>query len=309
MAGIHAAAAGAILWTCDCSSMIFRLHSALVEVADLETATHDYARMLGADPVRIERRNGDAALGSAFFGLSNMALELRETPAGELAGRRAGQAGIGLATDAEDPLSILAQRGVDVSKSVTACAQAEAGLAERSWSAHAIDLTRSRGIPVELITEETPEIAALEPVGLAGIDPDSRVRSLDHVVVMSADAEATRSFYQEGLGLRLALDKTFEKRGVRLLFFRVGGTTIEIGARVGAEPKPFASDRFGGLAWKVPDIDAVRARLAADRFDVSEVRTGHKPGTRVCTVRDPVHSVPTLLIEPVDAEQFRTEIT
>ena len=73
------------------------------------------------------------------------------------------------------------------------------------------------------------------------------------------------------------------------------------GARIGVDPQPEASDRFGGLAWQVPDIDAVQARLAADRFDVSEIRTGNKPGTRVCTVRDPVHSVPTLLIGPVGA--------
>jgi hypothetical protein len=49
----------------------------------------------------------------------------------------------------------------------------------------------------------------------------------------------------------------------------------------------------------VGDIDAIRSRLLGDRFDVSEIRDGNKPGTRVCTVRDPVHGVPTLLIEPV----------
>jgi hypothetical protein len=41
----------------------------------------------------------------------------------------------------------------------------------------------------------------------------------------------------------------------------------------------------------------VRARLVADGFDVSDTRPGHKPGTRVCSVRDGSCGVPTLLIE------------
>jgi catechol 2,3-dioxygenase-like lactoylglutathione lyase family enzyme len=125
------------------------------------------------------------------------------------------------------------------------------------------------------------------------------IQALDHVVVFSADVEATRDFYADRLGIRLALDRTFEKRGVRLLFFRIGGVTIEIGGRLGLEPQPDSLDRFGGLAWQVPDIEAIQSRLRADRFDVSEIRDGNKPGTRVCTVRDPVHDVPTLLIEPL----------
>ena len=68
---------------------------------------------------------------------------------------------------------------------------------------------------------------------------------------------------------------------------------------VDVERQPDGTDRFGGLAWQVPDIDAIRSRLLADRFDVSEIRDGNKAGTRVCTVREPVHDVPTLLIEPV----------
>jgi hypothetical protein len=46
----------------------------------------------------------------------------------------------------------------------------------------------------------------------------------------------------------------------------------------------------------VPDAEAARERLAAAGFDVSEVRPGAKPGTRVCTVRREAWGVPTLLI-------------
>ena len=42
-----------------------------------------------------------------------------------------------------------------------------------------------------------------------------------------------------------------------------------------------AHDNLWGLSWRVADIDATRARLLAAGVDVSEVRAGRKPGTRV----------------------------
>ena len=148
--------------------------------------------------------------------------------------------------------------------------------------------------------ERAAELIGLDPAPIAGAEERGcRIHGLDHVVVMSPSADDSRAFYGDGLGIRLALDKTFERRGVRLIFFRLAGLTIEIGARAGVEPVPEKADRFGGLAWQVPDLDATHARLAGDGFDVSEVRPGHKEGTRVCSVRDPVHGVPTLLIQPV----------
>jgi hypothetical protein len=51
------------------------------------------------------------------------------------------------------------------------------------------------------------------------------------------------------------------------------------------------------LSWRVADIDATRARLLADGIEVSEVRTGRKPGTRVMTVRSGTCGVQTLLLE------------
>jgi hypothetical protein len=41
----------------------------------------------------------------------------------------------------------------------------------------------------------------------------------------------------------------------------------------------------------------MRARLIAANVDVSEVRTGRKPGTRVMTVRSGTCAVATLLVE------------
>jgi hypothetical protein len=52
-----------------------------------------------------------------------------------------------------------------------------------------------------------------------------------------------------------------------------------------------------GLSWRVADIEATRARLLADGIDVSEVRSGRKPGTRVMSVRGGACGIHTLLLE------------
>ena len=52
------------------------------------------------------------------------------------------------------------------------------------------------------------------------------------------------------------------------------------------------------MSWRVADIDATHARLAAAGVDVSEVRNGRKPGTRVMTVRNGTCGMPTLLVQP-----------
>ena len=84
---------------------------------------------------------------------------------------------------------------------------------------------------------------------------------------------------------------------MRLQFFRVGGVTVEVASRLAAAADP-APDRLWGLAWRVPDADRTRARLAEAGFPVSAVRDGNKPGTRVCTVERDTCGVPTLMIAP-----------
>lgn len=117
---------------------------------------------------------------------------------------------------------------------------------------------------------------------------------LDHVVVQTDSAERAAADYGARLGLDLRLDRRIEEHDFRGLFFRCGDAVIEIVAptKGGAGP-----DSFGGLAWRVTDLEVTRRRLADEGAEVSEIRTGRKPGTRVVTLRDPDLATPTLLIE------------
>ena len=118
--------------------------------------------------------------------------------------------------------------------------------------------------------------------------------ALDHVVVSTADPERAAALYGARLGLDMALDRSHPDWG-RLMFFRCGDLIVEVVHRPDVNADP-AHDKLWGLSWRVADIDAARARLASAGIDVSEVRTGRKPGTRVATVRGGTCGIPTLLV-------------
>jgi catechol 2,3-dioxygenase-like lactoylglutathione lyase family enzyme len=124
---------------------------------------------------------------------------------------------------------------------------------------------------------------------------EAPMTALDHVVVATADPERAAALYGARLGLDMALDRSHPDWG-RLMFFRCGDLIVEVVQRPGVILDQ-AQDKLWGLSWRVADIDATRARLLADGVEVSEVRTGRKPGTRVMTVRSGTCGVQTLLLE------------
>lgn len=153
--------------------------------------------------------------------------------------------------------------------------------AQRSFR---VSSERSHGVRLFFMERETPlQASPMEAGGVSG---------LDHIVIQSADMERAAALYGARLGLDMRLDR--EVRGRRLMFFRCGDAIVEI-----AHDPSIADgrDRLWGLSWRVSEADAARERLAGVGFNVSEVRTGMKPGTRVFTVRDRTCGVPTLMIE------------
>jgi len=127
--------------------------------------------------------------------------------------------------------------------------------------------------------------------------PDAAtVPAIDHVVVHTTAPERAIAVWRDRAGLRLALDREFADRGLRLLFFRSGGITLEYACAIGANAAT-GPDRFYGVSYRVPQLQPWRTRLLAAGVDVSESRRGMRPGTSVCTVRSRTAGVPTLLLE------------
>lgn len=121
--------------------------------------------------------------------------------------------------------------------------------------------------------------------------------AIDHVVVQSADPDGAIALWRDGLGLRLALDRVFAARGLRLLFFRSGGITLEYATPHPPPADHTEGDRLYGMSYRVADLRAHREHLLAAGMDVSEVRVGMRPGTSVATVRAGTAGVPTLLLQ------------
>jgi catechol 2,3-dioxygenase-like lactoylglutathione lyase family enzyme len=156
------------------------------------------------------------------------------------------------------------------------------------WKRTRVATELARGVRMFFLelAEERPRSAATAAAPVLG---------LDHVVVSTEDPERAAALYGARLGLDMALDRSHQDWG-QLMFFRCGDLIVEVVKRpvAGADQ---SHDKLWGLSWRVADVDATRARLAAAGIDVSEVRTGRKPGTRVMSVRDGACGIHTLLLE------------
>lgn len=288
--------------------MLHSLDHLIVGVRDLEAATSSYTTLLGRAPSWRGEHPG-MGTANALFRVSNTYLELLapvvDGPTAAMLRARLDSEGeglIGLAfgtDDAEACARQLRDRGLSPSEPNPGRGRDAQSSAERAWKNVVLPPGDSRGPLVFAIEHLSPPDSL--PLVAPHVARESAVAALDHVVVQTLDVEATRAFYGEKLGLRLALDRTFENRGLRLLFFRVGGVTVELASRLDAPPDREARDRLFGLAWQVPDAEAARGRLVAAGVAASPLRSGHKPGTRVFTVESGTHGVATLVIEPSSA--------
>jgi catechol 2,3-dioxygenase-like lactoylglutathione lyase family enzyme len=150
----------------------------------------------------------------------------------------------------------------------------------------ATELTRGVRMFFLELTQERPRSA---------VTSEAPILALDHVVVSTEDPERAAALYGARLGLDMALDRSHQEWG-QLMFFRCGDLIVEVVKRpvAGADQ---THDKLWGLSWRVGDIDAARARLVAGGVDVSEVRAGRKPGTRVLSVRNGTCGIHTLLLE------------
>ena len=257
--------------------MITGLHHVAVAVRDFEPAADGYRRLLGVEP---QAQDGGGAK-RAWFWLASMGLEVI-APDGEDASGDRLRARL---DDAGEGVWLVALASDDLDADTRLCERRGLAVSERTERATMFEPASTGGVQIALM--------GFPPLPSQATD---RVQSLDHVVVRTANVDRAVANFGGRLGLDLRLDRANEAWGARQLFFRCGDGVLEFGASL-KHPSSDTPDSVGGIAWRVTDPEAVRDRLAADGFDVSELRTGRKPGTRVFTVRDAPGGVPTLVIQ------------
>jgi catechol 2,3-dioxygenase-like lactoylglutathione lyase family enzyme len=275
--------------------MISGLDHVVVLVGDIEAGATAYRTLLARAPAW---HSSDDGVERVLFTLDNMTLELvSPSGAGATADRIRGvlaEQGGGLASICFRTADIarmhrrldrLALKPEPISDAESRDATTGATLSWRRTRA-ATEATRGVRLFFLELAKERPRSAAIA---------DAPMTALDHVVVSTADPERAAALYGARLGLDMALDRSHPDWG-RLMFFRCGDLIVEVVQRPQSDMSQ-AQDKLWGLSWRVADIDATRARLASAGVDVSDVRTGRKPGTRVLTVRNGTCGIPTLLVE------------
>jgi catechol 2,3-dioxygenase-like lactoylglutathione lyase family enzyme len=280
--------------------VITGLDHVVVLVGDIAAATTAYQTLFARTPAW--RNSGDGA-DRVLFTLDNMTLELM-SPQGD--GATADRIRAVMSEQGEGLASLCFRTG-DIAKmhrrldrltlKPEPVAEAESRDvttgATLSWKRTRAATDATRGIRLFFL-----ELAKERPLSVR--TTPASITAMDHVVISTADPERAAALYGARLGLDMALDRSHPDWG-RLMFFRCGDLIVEVVHRPGKDADPKAAyamrDRLWGLSWRVADIDATRARLVSAGVDVSDVRTGRKPGTRVLTVRNGTCSIPTLLVE------------
>ncbi|MBR1123783.1 VOC family protein [Bradyrhizobium lablabi] len=276
--------------------MITGLDHVVVLVADIEAGTAAYQTLFARAP---SWRNGDDGAERVMFTLDNVTLELMAPSRG--GGANADRIRTVLREQGEGLASICFRTG-DIAKmhrrldrltlkpepvSETESRDAASG-ATMSWKRTRAATSATRGVRMFFL-----ELAKERPLSVR--TTPASITSMDHIVVSTSDPERAAALYGARLGLDMALDRSHPDWG-RLMFFRCGDLIVEVTHRPGKHPDA-DRDTLWGMTWRVADIDATRDRLVGSGVDVSEVRNGRKPGTRVMTVKSGTCNIPTLLLE------------
>jgi catechol 2,3-dioxygenase-like lactoylglutathione lyase family enzyme len=275
--------------------VITGLDHVVVLVSDIAAATTAYQTLFARSPAW---RNSDDGAERVLFTLDNVTLELM-APDGDSANANRIRT---VLKEQGEGLASLCFRTSDIAKmhrrldrltlkpelvSETENRDATSG-ASLSWKRTRAATPATRGVRMFFL-----ELAKERPLSVR--TTAASITAMDHIVVSTSDPERAAALYGARLGLDMALDRSHPDWG-RLMFFRCGDLIVEVTHRPGKHPDA-ARDSLWGMTWRVADMDATRERLVADGVDVSEIRDGRKPGTRVMTVRSHTCKIPTLLLE------------
>lgn len=275
--------------------MITDLDHIVLICPDIVGGIEAYSALLGREP---EWRAAAGGAATCIFRVENTALELMAPDGGgEVAARLRAlidERGPGLTSlayrtaDIETAHHRLERLGLEPSDITAGDSQHIETGATRHWKRFRCPDSVMAGLKTFILSPETET-----PV--TGADPGA-VSRLDHIVIDTPNPDRALALYGAKLGLDLRLDRTREQWQTRFLFFRVGGLTFEVVHRLNKSHDPEGPDKIWGLSWAVEDLAAAHARLSAAGIEVSDIRTGRKPGSNVFTVKSGTLGVPTLFI-------------
>lgn len=283
--------------------MIGALDHIVMAVPDLVEAEEAHTLLLGRAPSwrALNEEHGTAIV---VYRLANMSLELvspaGDGPVGErLRGYLAAQ-GVHLASLAFHAPDLarahrrFANLGLSPSEIAPGRSVDRKTGRVRTWAGFRAQ-ANTHGVRIFVVDEASG--SPTFPFAKAHTEEAAAIAGLDHVVIRTPHPDRAAALYGARLGLDMRLDQSAPEWGARLMFFRCGDLIVEIGQDLTVDAGD-GPDQLWGLSWRVPDADAAQARLRQFDLNVSDVRTGRKPGTRVFTVRSGTFRVPTLCLQP-----------
>ena len=278
--------------------MISSVDHLIIAVNDLDQATENYKKILGISPCW-KGKHDELGIRNVLFNLENTYLELisphEDGPGTDFIRPLIEQkgdhlAGIALGTDNVELVKENLAKNIDGVEITPGQSINDIDGKKRKWKNIFLPNILSRNLFVFIIEHTEGCLPKYD------YDDKSFVRSLDHVVINTQDADDFISIYRDIYKIRLALDTTIEHWKRRMLFFRTNATTIEV---IEQKDKVESADELWGLAWVVESIEEAHKRLINKNIDVTPIKKGLKKGTLVATIKSHTCNVPTLLIEHI----------
>ena len=278
--------------------MISSVDHLIIAVNDLDQATENYKKIFGISPCWKGKQN-ELGTKNVLFNLENTYLELisphEDGPGTDfirplIEHKGDHLAGIALGTDNVELVKENLAKNIEGVEITSGQAINDMDGEKRKWKNIFLPKKLSKELFVFIIQHTEGSLTKYER------DDKSFVRSLDHVVINTQDADDFISIYRDIYKIRLALDTTIEHWKRRMLFFRTNATTIEV---IEQKDKAKSVDELWGLAWVVESIEEAHKRLINKNIDVTPIKKGLKKGTLVATIKSHTCNVPTLLIEHI----------
>jgi catechol 2,3-dioxygenase-like lactoylglutathione lyase family enzyme/predicted enzyme related to lactoylglutathione lyase len=277
--------------------MFNALDHLIIAVEDLDKAELNYTKIFGLSPVW---KGEHAAFGTSncLFNFQNTYVELlsatRNGPGAALVNDHLEKHGEGLmgavfGTDNINNVSAaLREKGFILPDPSAGSGSNNKDQKTRKWKNIFLPPELTRGLFSFVIQHTEGELPSPK-----SYDPSS-IRKLDHLVIQTNDADGLIKIYRDLFNIRLALDKIVERWKVRILFFRLNKTTLEV---VEKPDDQEPNDKLWGLTWDVGNIEQAQQRLLSEGVDVTPIKKGIKENTLVATIKSHTHNVPTLLIQ------------